>query len=103
LAEDAVDFDLSTWRGALTLAIDREAMLDIAEHSSHGFDVLHGLTRSIAARLVAHGQPGKRAVTVLRPDVLPGPASDPPNAATVDALDTVERILHLRRMPVLRG
>lgn len=97
LADDAMDFELSTRRGALTLAIDREALLDIAEHSSHGFEVLLGLARSVAARLVSHGS----ASTVLRPDRRHEQAA--PAVGDEHALGTVERIFHLRHLPIFRG
>jgi CRP-like cAMP-binding protein len=97
LADDAIDFELSTRRGALTLAIDREALLDIAEHSSHGFEVLLGLARSIAARLASHAA----SATVLRPDR--GHEHAARAAGDERALGTVERILHLRHLPIFRG
>lgn len=102
LADDAMSYELSTRRGAFTLALDREALLEIADHSGHGFEVLHGLARSIATRLVQRGGVLSSA-TVLRPDFGPDVLVGAGVSTGTHTLGTVERILHLRRLPIFRG
>jgi CRP-like cAMP-binding protein len=86
----------------LTLCLDQDSVADLCEDPLHGFAILHANLRTIAAeicRAVAESPASTSAFRIV-PDGLPG--WRPADRSSAKPSDWVERMLHLRALPLFR-